>query len=101
MLNDPSSNVGSTQFLSTASAAKILGLSTTLVQTLVDQDDLKGWKTRDGHCRISSVSILECPNQAHMNVSRKVRTSAKTQIGVVVENSEWIRSFKTELAQWS
>ena len=101
MPNDPSSDAGSTQFLSTASAAKILGLSTTLVQTLVDQGDLKGWKTRGGHRRISSVSILEYQNQAHMNVGRKVRTSAKPQISVVVENSEWIRSFKTELAQWN
>jgi excisionase family DNA binding protein len=101
MPNDPSSDAGSIQFLSTASAAKILGLSTTLVQTLVDQGDLKGWKTRGGHRRISSVSILEYQNQAHMNVSRKVRTSAKPQISVVVENSEWIRSFKTELAQWN
>lgn len=101
MPNDPSSDAGSTQFLSTASAAKILGLSTTLVQTLVDQGDLKGWKTRGGHRRISSVSILEYQNQAHRNVGRKVRTSSKPQISVVVENSEWIRSFKTELAQWN
>ena len=32
------------QFLSTAEAARMLGLSTTLVQTLVDQGELKGGK---------------------------------------------------------
>ena len=101
MPNDPSSDAGSIQFLSTASAAKNLGLSATWVQTLVDQGDPKGWKTRGGHRRISSVSVLEYPNQAHMTLSRKVRTSAKPQVSVVVEDSEWIRSFKTELAQWN
>ena len=101
MLNDPSSDVSQTQFLSTANAAKILGLSTTLVQTLVDQGDLKGWKTRGGHRRISSVSISEYQNQAHSTLNRKVRTAAPPQISVVVENSEWIQSFKTELTQWN
>jgi len=79
MPNDPSSDAGSIQFLSTASAAKNLGLSATWVQTLVDQGDPKGWKTRGGHRRISSVSVLEYPNQAHMTLSRKVRTSANAE----------------------
>jgi excisionase family DNA binding protein len=100
MLNEPLSDASSTQFLSTASAAKILGLSTTLVQTLVDQGDLKGWKTRGGHRRISASSILEYQSKAHMTLSRKVRTSAPPQISVVVENSEWIHAFKAELTEW-
>lgn len=52
-------NEKQSQFLSTAEAARMLGLSTTLVQTLVDQGELKGWKTRGGHRRISLESILE------------------------------------------
>ena len=36
------------RFLSTAEAARMLGLSTTLVQTLVDQGDLKGWMSHPG-----------------------------------------------------
>lgn len=88
------------QFLSTASAAKMLGLSTTLVQTLVDQGDLKGWKTRGGHRRISSESILDYQNQAHISLNRKVKTTTRPQISVVVEDSEWVEAFKTDLTRW-
>jgi DNA-binding NtrC family response regulator len=47
------------------------------------------------------VSISEYQNQAHSTLNRKVRTAAPPQISVVVENSEWIQSFKTELTQWN
>ncbi|MEN9889567.1 MAG: hypothetical protein RL559_1604, partial [Pseudomonadota bacterium] len=45
------------QYLSTAEAARMLGLSTTLVQSLVDKNELNGWKTRGGHRRIALQSI--------------------------------------------
>jgi len=47
------------QYLSTAEAARMLGLSTTLVQSLVDKNELKGWKTRGGHRRISLQSLRD------------------------------------------
>lgn len=100
-LNETKSKVSPSQFLSTASAAKMLGLSTTLVQTLVDQGDLKGWKTRGGHRRISSDSILEYQNQAHVSLNRKVKATARPQISVVVEDAGWIESFKTDLTTWN
>lgn len=43
----------------TGSAAAILGLSTTMVQTLVDRGDLHGWKTEGGHRRIAMQSVLD------------------------------------------
>ncbi len=88
------------QFLSTAAAAKMLGLSTTLVQTLVDQGDLKAWKTRGGHRRISAESIQDYQSQANSSMTRKLKMASTPKISVVVEDAVWIESFKSELIQW-
>lgn len=100
MLEDAKSKVLPPQFLSTASAAKILGLSTTLVQTLVDQGDLKGWKTRGGHRRISVDSVLDYQNQTRSSTHRKIRTLARPLISVTVENPVHIPSLKNDVHQW-
>ena len=44
--------------ISTAKAAKMLGLSTTMLQKLVDQNIFKAWKTPGGHRRIDVKSVL-------------------------------------------
>jgi excisionase family DNA binding protein len=75
------------QFLSTAEAARMLGLSTTLVQTLVDQGDLKGWKTRGGHRRISLESILDYQNVSRSAMGGSVKSMAKPRVTVVIENA--------------
>ena len=99
-LQDPKFKASQSQFLSTARAAKVLGLSTTLVQTLVDQGELKGWKTRGGHRRIAFDSISEYQSHVRIALHRKVKTENRQHISVMVENSEWIPSFKNDLAQW-
>ena len=96
-LEEPKSKATQSQFLSTASAAKMLGLSATLVQTLVDQGELKGWKTRGGHRRISFDSISEYQSQVNIPLHRKVKTATRQHINVMVENSEWIPAFKNNL----
>jgi excisionase family DNA binding protein len=88
------------QFLSTAAAAKMLGLSTTLVQTLVDQGDLKGWKTRGGHRRISAESIQDYQSLADASMTRKVKLSINPKISVVVDDTSWVESFKSDLSEW-
>jgi excisionase family DNA binding protein len=98
-LEEPPSKARQSQFLSTARAAKVLGLSTSLVQTLVDQGELKGWKTRGGHRRIALHSISEYQSHVHMALHRKVKTENRQHISVMVENSEWIPTFKNDLAQ--
>lgn len=63
------------QFLSTATAARMLGLSTTLIQSLVDKNELQGWKTRGGHRRISLQSVQTYRTQTrttHTTPDRKV-----------------------------
>lgn len=73
------------QFLSTAEAARLLGLSTTLIQTLVDQGDLKGWKTRGGHRRISLESIHDYKTVSRHFSGVNVISTHKPTVSIVIE----------------
>jgi excisionase family DNA binding protein len=88
------------QFLSTAEAARILGLSTTLVQTLVDQGDLKGWKTRGGHRRISLDSIMDYQTVSRHVVGSQYKSSRKPNVTVVIESPPLFLELKAECALW-
>jgi excisionase family DNA binding protein len=88
------------QFLSTAEAARMLGLSTTLVQTLVDQGELKGWKTRGGHRRISLDSIMDYQNVSRHAVNRHNKSSARPRVTVVIETPGLMAGFMKEFQQW-
>ena len=76
------------QFLSTAAAANMLGLSTTLIQSLVDKNELHGWKTRGGHRRISLQSIHDYQAQVRMHSSQPSRSRTLPKILVAVESPE-------------
>lgn len=88
------------QFLSTAEAARLLGLSTTLVQTLVDQGDLKGWKTRGGHRRISLDSIADYQNTACNETTQTTKSIPRPRVTVVIETASLMASIKKEFAHW-
>lgn len=88
------------QFLSTAEAARKLGLSTTLVQTLVDQGELKGWKTRGGHRRISLESIEDYQNASRSNMSSSVKSMVKPRVTAVVESAHLLDQLTTANAHW-
>ncbi len=88
------------QFLSTAEAARKLGLSTTLVQTLVDQGELKGWKTRGGHRRISLESIEDYQNASRSNMSSSVKSMVKPRVTAVVESSQLLAQLTAANAHW-
>ena len=88
------------QFLSTAEAAKILGLSTSLVQSLVDSNELKGWKTRGGHRRISLQSILLYQKEASCFPVRSAPEVRKLRVVVVQENPEALELLRQQAVQW-
>lgn len=88
------------QFLSTAEAARMVGLSTTLVQTLVDQGDLKGWKTRGGHRRISLESILDYQNASRSSMGVAIKSMIKPRVMVVVEKSQLMNQLIAANAEW-
>lgn len=89
------------QFLSTAEAARMLGLSTTLVQTLVDQSELKGWKTRGGHRRISLESIQDYQSASRNSMGISAKSSTKPRVTVVVESPQLIDQLMTANANWT
>jgi excisionase family DNA binding protein len=89
------------QFLSTAEAARMLGLSTTLVQTLVDQGELKGWKTRGGHRRISMDSIVDYQNVSRHSATRYNKSTTRPKVTVVIERAGWIESFRRDFNHWN
>ena len=89
------------QFLSTAEAARMLGLSTTLVQTLVDQGELKGWKTRGGHRRISLDSIMDYQNISRHAVNRHNKSSSKPRVTVVIVSPGLMGKFVQDFLQWN
>lgn len=93
-------NEKQSQFLSTAEAARMLGLSTTLVQTLVDQGELKGWKTRGGHRRISLESILDYQNTSRSAMGVAVKSMMKPRVTVVVESAQLMSQLMLASADW-
>jgi excisionase family DNA binding protein len=89
------------QFLSTAEAARMLGLSTTLVQTLVDQGDLKGWKTRGGHRRISLDSIQVYQTDGRHMSGSSYKSSVKPKVTIVIESPALFTELKAECELWN
>lgn len=88
------------QFLSTAEAANMLGLSTTLIQSLVDKNELSGWKTRGGHRRIALQSILDYQSNAQTGRGMASKTRVLPKVMVVIETPELIDTLRRESAEW-
>jgi excisionase family DNA binding protein len=78
----------------------MLGLSTTLVQTLVDQGELKGWKTRGGHRRISMESILDYQNASRSAMGVAIKSMMKPRVTVVVESAQLMTQLMLASADW-
>lgn len=89
------------QFLSTAEAARMLGLSTTLIQTLVDNDELKGWKTRGGHRRIAVQSVMDYQSHSGRKSASPLRSMGVPRIMVVVENQQLMASLQKSFSEWA
>lgn len=87
-------------FLSTAEAANMLGLSTTLVQSLVDRNELQGWKTRGGHRRISLQSIHDYQNQSRMPSHASFRSRVAPKVLVATETPDAVEHLKKMSEEW-
>lgn len=75
------------EFCGTSLAAKKLGLSVTTIQTLVEKQMLKAWKTDGGHRRISLASVSDyqkCAGQANSNAKDK---TSSLKVLIVDESS--------------
>ena len=74
------------EFISTAAAAQLLGLSTTMIQSLVDRNELQGWKTQGGHRRISMQSIHDYKVNSRIAPSAVPRPLSMPKVMVVLES---------------
>jgi len=88
-------------FLSTSDAAHMLGLSTTMVQTLWDQGELKGWKTRGGHRRIALESVNHYQNLTGLSVVNPARPVAKPRVMVVIESEQLRQPLQSAHLEWA
>jgi excisionase family DNA binding protein len=88
------------QFLSTAEAANMLGLSTTLIQSLVDKNELSAWKTRGGHRRIALQSVLDYQTHAQMGRSLTGKNKQNPKVMVALETTELLHNLQTESTDW-
>lgn len=96
---DPVLQDTSPQFVSTATAAQMLGLSTTLIQTLVDRHELDGWKTTGGHRRISIQSIQDYQTKARMMPAIPPR-SRTPNVLVAIESPQAVARLEQESQGW-
>lgn len=87
----------SREFISTAQAAKQLGLSLGAVQQMVECGTLAGWKTAGGHRRIRQDSVDALLDRARTPgaIPRKANTSARLRV-LVVEDDRLLQTIYRE-----
>jgi excisionase family DNA binding protein len=88
-------------FLGTTAAARMLGLSTTMIQSLVDHGELQGWKTRGGHRRVSVQSIDDYRTRVSLDVGAHAKLKSVPRVMVVVESIESLDRLRGSSAAWS
>lgn len=85
---------------STSTAARLLGVSSTTVQIMVERGELRAWKTLGGHRRISLASVQAlCEARAHAASGRDSR--ALLAVLVVEEDPAQRRLYDATLSGWA
>lgn len=93
-------NRNTPEFISTATAAQMLGLSTTMVQSLVDKNQLQGWKTQGGHRRISMQSIHNYKANSRIPSPTIGRGSGMPKVMVVLESHTMSAQLRQQSLEW-
>lgn len=89
------------EFISTATAAQMLGLSTTMIQSLVDKNELQGWKTQGGHRRISMQSIHDYKSNSRIGTPVLTRGLMSPKVMVVLESPVMSAAIRQRSREWS
>jgi excisionase family DNA binding protein len=87
--------------ISTAKAAKMLGMSITMLQKMVDQDVFKAWKTPGGHRRIDKQSVLNYQNSLKTIHIDQEKDPILPIVKIIVDDAKLLEKIKTETAAWS
>jgi excisionase family DNA binding protein len=86
--------------ISTAQAAKMVGISMSLVQKLVDQEAFKAWKTPGGHRRIDLSSVQDYQQRVQLSPALKVNNPSLPVIKIIVEDVSLSDRLLEELKNW-
>jgi excisionase family DNA binding protein len=89
----------SDEFLTSAQAAKRLGLSMATIQKLVDNKVLQAWKTFGGHRRIALASVLHYQSLHNFMDSPRQGADQRAKVMLVIESPELTARLKEEIQQ--
>lgn len=90
----------SREFISTAQAARQLGLSLGAVQQMVENGTLAGWKTAGGHRRIRQDSVDALLARSQGSATRPRPGSDRLQVMIVEDDAELQGMYRDTLGSW-
>lgn len=93
-----------TEICTTQEVAKMLGISVTSVQQLVESGVIEAWKTKGGHRRIPLAAVHAYQASLGRAPEGKVRTPAPSGRAsiLVIEDNEMLRGvYQKQIASWS
>jgi excisionase family DNA binding protein len=85
--------------LTTSAAARLLGVSSTTVQVMVERGELRAWKTRGGHRRISRAS-LEALRAARDAPPASEPAAATPTVLAIEADAALRRQYETRIGGW-
>lgn len=89
------------EYCGTSYAAKLLNLSVGSIQSLVEKNELRAWKTQGGHRRISIQSIHQYQNRANSTPKPQIASLGKYLKVMVVEDDATTRAvYQAQFDQW-
>lgn len=86
--------------LTTTQVAKLMGISVTSTQKMIDKGRIIAWKTKGGHRRVSFREILSLMSTRKMDLSRLESTRQFTKICVYTEDQNTLMNLKWALMEY-
>ena len=84
----------------TSYAAKLLNLSVGSIQSLVEKNELRAWKTQGGHRRISIQSIHQYQNRANLTPKPQTHIGKYLKIMVVEDDENTRAMYQAHFDAW-
>ena len=90
----------SDEYCGTSYAAKLLNLSVGSIQSLVEKNELRAWKTQGGHRRISIQSIYQYQNRASLAPKAPSHPGKYLKVMVVEDDANTRAMYQASFDQW-
>jgi len=88
------------KYYSTREAAKLLGVSLTTVQSMVEKGELQAWKTSGGHRRIGEDAVQKALNQRQPGGSVERAGSSKYSILIAEDDPVLCKLYEKTIGTW-